>query len=481
MTKKQRTIKIAVDKSHLLTLGERMYGESIELIRELVNNAYDADATKVHIFVNPETIVVEDNGSGMAEKGLSQFFLVGSPEKRVHFLSPKFGRKRIGQFGIGKFSALSAADRFSVESKKGKWVYKVTFDRENWEKTETWELPISRTPATPFDHQGTKVVLSKLKRQFSTGEIKKHLHQTIPLRAKKFAVYLNKERITKEEIIGRRIPVNLKTMFGPIEGEIVIALNPKSIETPGIACKVKQVLIKRESFGQEHKFPQIFNRLCGEVNADFLPILASRTDFRRDSKEYQFFHQLMLNLLTKILEKLKEETKAKSLKKVSKQLREILERVREALELNPDFIPSQRVISRLKKQAKRAKTKRISEKKEESSSAKASEGKEKPATLLVKPEITRRIRLKKLGVSVGIVSLGQDGPESLAEGNLVYINQDHPLYQKFYKNQETFLLHLARIITKEIILMKKLRIPARDAYDYQSKLLTDVFIREKEN
>ena len=40
-------LPVTVDKSHLITIGERLYAESIELIRELVNNAYDADATLV--------------------------------------------------------------------------------------------------------------------------------------------------------------------------------------------------------------------------------------------------------------------------------------------------------------------------------------------------------------------------------------------------------------------------------------------------
>jgi len=38
-------IPVTVDKSHIIALGERLYGESIELVRELVNNAYDADAS----------------------------------------------------------------------------------------------------------------------------------------------------------------------------------------------------------------------------------------------------------------------------------------------------------------------------------------------------------------------------------------------------------------------------------------------------
>ncbi len=111
-----------------------MYRESIEFVRELVNNAYDADATEVKVWIEEDKIVVEDNGSGMNEKGLEQFFTVGSEEKRVRNVSPRFGRKRIGQFGIGKFSALSLAEQFIVESVKGKYKYSVVFDKLDWQK-----------------------------------------------------------------------------------------------------------------------------------------------------------------------------------------------------------------------------------------------------------------------------------------------------------------------------------------------------------
>ncbi|MBI4812669.1 ATP-binding protein, partial [Candidatus Falkowbacteria bacterium] len=113
-------IKVTVDKSHLFTLGEKMYRESIEFVRELVNNAYDADATDVYVRISEDAIEVGDNGSGMNSKGLEQFFTIGSEEKRTHGISPRFGRKRIGQFGIGKFSALALCDEFLVESVKGK-------------------------------------------------------------------------------------------------------------------------------------------------------------------------------------------------------------------------------------------------------------------------------------------------------------------------------------------------------------------------
>lgn len=181
--------------------------------------------------------------------------------------------------------------------------------------------------------------------------------------------------------------------------------------------------------------------------------------------------------MNKILEKVKEETKTRNLRKVSKQLREVLDRVREALELNPDFIPRGKAIGRLKKEAQRAKRKEAAPQKEKPPSQALSTGQEKPKALLVKPEVSRRIRLKHLGVSVGIASLGKESPESIAQGNLIYINQDHPLYQKFYQKPDSFTLYLARLITKEIILMKKLRITAKDAFEAQSTLLTDIFAK----
>src|SRR3990167_10090652 len=116
MFNKTNKIKVTVDKSHLFTLGEKMYRQSIEFVRELVNNAYDADASEVFVLIGDDKIEVADNGAGMNLKGLEQFFTIGSEEKRTHNVSTRFGRKRVGQFGIGKFSALALADEFIVES-----------------------------------------------------------------------------------------------------------------------------------------------------------------------------------------------------------------------------------------------------------------------------------------------------------------------------------------------------------------------------
>jgi hypothetical protein len=65
MSHESSFLTITVDKSHIITIGERLYEQSIELIRELVNNGYDADATRVEVTVTDKEITVADNGEGM--------------------------------------------------------------------------------------------------------------------------------------------------------------------------------------------------------------------------------------------------------------------------------------------------------------------------------------------------------------------------------------------------------------------------------
>lgn len=484
MPQNQKTIKVTVDKSHLLTLGERMYTESIELLRELVNNAYDADATEVYVNITSDQIVVEDNGSGMNENGLEQYFNVGSKEKKVHSVSPRFGRKRIGEFGIGKFAALAAADRFEVESKKGNWVYKVVFDKSDWEKTPTWHLPISKTPATPLDPDGTKVRLLKLKKQFNLSDIQRHLIESVPIRAKKFTVFLNGNRIATLSIPGRRIFIKYKTMYGIIEGEIIVALNPYLVEKSGLECRVKGVMIKRELFGLENTHQYGLTRITGSVEADFLPFTSARNEFIKDSPEYQIFAKLMRGELEKILKDLKEEADEKDTKKITKALRDILDKIRDALKLNPDLIPSGKAIRRRMKGKDKGvvgvnlSQSREGEKQEGAEGEKHKEkAKKEKLRDKITPSIIKRLRIKDLGVACALAHLGENGPEVISEANWIFINQDHPLFKKFSRDKNLQALHLARLITQEIALMKKVRQTPREAFEHQSKLLKDTLAR----
>ncbi len=176
-------LPVTVDKSHLITIGERLYSESIELIRELVNNAYDADATEVDIRMTDEMIEIKDNGIGMDREGLKQYFNIGSPEKVVHAKSPIYQRDRIGQFGIGKFASLSACECFEVYTQKSEFAAKVTFDKVEWEKAEDhWNLPLQILTPDRKEGDGTTVTLLRLTRKFDPEEVIRKIVEGTPLK-----------------------------------------------------------------------------------------------------------------------------------------------------------------------------------------------------------------------------------------------------------------------------------------------------------
>lgn len=63
------TLPITVDKSHLIAIGEQLYIRSVELIRELINNAYDADAAEIRVNISKDRIEGRDKGQWVSLAG----------------------------------------------------------------------------------------------------------------------------------------------------------------------------------------------------------------------------------------------------------------------------------------------------------------------------------------------------------------------------------------------------------------------------
>lgn len=479
------TIEVTVDKSHLVTIGERLYGESIELIRELINNAYDADATEAMATIKDDTITVEDNGTGMDLKGLKQYFNIGSPEKRIHKKSPKFERDRIGEFGIGKFATLSACNHFEVWTKKGEFQAKVIFDKEQWKQSgRKWQLPLEIEEVDHRLHDGTKVTLKGVTKRFNLSDVEKRIIETVPIKAPNFSVYLNGHKVTTRFIPGHRIPFLEGTEHGIIHGEIIITSQlDRDISEAGIECKVKQATIKRDFFGMQEWMKDIA-RIKGEVHADFLPITSDRTGFITDTPEYRKFQEVMNRVLERVKPVLEELSDYKENRRARRTLTEVLDRIKNALVLNPDFCP-EGLIPIADKAAEQGQPGYVSlkESPEEESQKGLKETEAKPrkkrkrrpkVKRLTPTAVVKKLKLGQQGVSCCIDHLGPDGPECLTEGTVIYINRDHPLHKKESKKKDTHTLHIARLITQEITLMKDPNSP-KQAYRRQSKLLRDAF------
>ena len=486
------TLPVTVDKSHLVTIGEKLYSQSIELIRELVNNAYDADATIVEITTGEDHIEVRDNGIGMDLEGLRQYFIVGSHEKLSSPVSPVYQRNRIGQFGIGKFACLSACKRFEVFTQKGDFAARVVFDKQNWEQdSDTWQLPLQFFPRDPSRGDGTTVRLVDLNRVFQPEEIERKIIEGVPLREKNFSVKLNGFPVRPRTLSGQRVPFLEGTRFGPVTGEIVILPESRaSAENLGIEVRVKGATIRRELFGME-SWGKVVSRIRGEVHADFLPITSDRSGFIVDSPEYQAFSGVMGKIMREVKSILGRMSGKQERRKTSIVLKEALDRVHRALARNPDFSPFGAVpyaddtpkgIGEVGVQSgkKRKELKKVSagEKSRVVGSDKPKPPRPPQLKVATPDAVVKRVKFGEQGVTCCLDHFGEDGPESFTEGTIIYINRDNPLYRRTSRHRETLVLNVARLITQEISLMKVIDNP-RQAFELQGFLLRDAFREEK--
>lgn len=501
MSEKASYLKITVDKSHIITIGERLYEQSIELIRELVNNAYDADATRVDVTVSEKEIVVADNGEGMDMEGLRQYFNVGSDEKLSNPVSPKFGRNRIGQFGIGKFASLAAASRFEVFTQKEDFAAHVVFDKARWvEKGDSWKIPYSIMERDNKRGDGTTVRLVELKRAFKPEDVMRRIAEGVPIRARDFSIYVNGYRVTPRTLAGNRIPVMHGNEYGIIHGEIfILPAYRASKDDMGIEIKVKGVTVRRELF-EMASWGKAATRIRGEINADFLPLTSDRSGFLEDSKEYKSFREAMEKTMAEVRRAYGQLASQRENRKVSRALKEALKRIHNALLLNPEFSPFGVVplaeegirgdgetgveTSVKEKKPNGIESEDIVEENKShsdevdfaSDDIKEKPKKErKPSLKIATPNaVVKRLKFGDAGVTCCLDHLGEDGPECMTEGTIIYINRDHPLYKRESGKREAHILNIARLVTQEISLMKDPGNP-REAYNRQSKLLRDAF------
>ncbi|MGE0328323.1 MAG: ATP-binding protein [Polyangiaceae bacterium] len=103
-----KAARFKVDPKLASLLGES-YRSSEEALKELVDNAWDADAENVNITlpgaVDGGPIVIEDDGSGMTETELREEYLKIANDRctRKGETTPTKRRKVKGRKGIGKF------------------------------------------------------------------------------------------------------------------------------------------------------------------------------------------------------------------------------------------------------------------------------------------------------------------------------------------------------------------------------------------
>lgn len=487
-------IPIQIDKSHLSTIGERLYTQSLDLIRELVANAYDADATVVRIKVDDSSITVEDNGWGMDKNGLRQYLTIGSGFKKENPLSSGFKRIRIGEFGIGKFAVLAICDHFEILTRSKNYSATLIFDRNDFETRNDWNIPLIEHAPTP-EKKGTRVSLHDIKKPISILDVERHLIHIFPLSDKNFSIYLNGNKVSSKFIAGQRFNIHEVTPYGDIKGEIILSSLMLQKESVGVGIRVRGILIKRDTFGIETMHSLSIKRLTGEVHADFLPITSSRNEFIRDADEYKEFDKVMNKKLRRVVKSLQQSAVSYQDKKAEQILSDALLTIRDALKKSRDILLLEGLPLFAKEKMKfqendKIQSEVISTALNASSRAKRTADKNEILQALekIKPKMRSRIKtllrdknrvIKKVKIGgseflVSFTHLGKEEKESFTEGGIIFINRDHPLFKNIEGKTELTLYHLIRLITQEIIKLSE-PISVEIAFDLQGKLMKDAF------
>src|SRR5436305_4043960 len=186
---------LKTDQRVIARVTDGIYRQPGSALRELISNAYDADATRVVIKTDAprfERISVEDDGHGMTPEVLAYLLLhIGGSAKRSEIgsdlaitsstdplRSPK-GRRLIGKIGIGLFSVSQLTHSFQIITKiKGDSFRtiatvalrqyaddEVARTEEGESQFESGKVNIWREKAIDLDSHGTTIVLTSIRHQ----------------------------------------------------------------------------------------------------------------------------------------------------------------------------------------------------------------------------------------------------------------------------------------------------------------------------
>lgn len=183
-----QTINFTVDSQLLRELGERLVGRQYIALAELVKNSFDADATKVEICIDDDSIEISDNGHGMTVDDFrTRWMRVGSTHKVREQVSPILKRKLTGSKGVGRLAVQFLASELELTSVPHErrvpqqLPHRELFAMVDWETAvEAGELTqataayeLRHTDGTVFPLQephGTTVTLKNLKHEWDPDE-----------------------------------------------------------------------------------------------------------------------------------------------------------------------------------------------------------------------------------------------------------------------------------------------------------------------
>ena len=183
----------------ILTRG--LYRDTLDSLREYIQNAIDADATEIEVSIDPDLVSISDNGTGMDVTQARRAIRLG--------VSDKNPLENVGFRGIGIYSSFNLCDSLEIFTKcaKEQTTYRLFFNfsrirtqllREqerrssglspelNLEELLSESVYMESLDDGPFEDHGTMVILEGLLpdvyyRINSWDQVETYLQNSVPL------------------------------------------------------------------------------------------------------------------------------------------------------------------------------------------------------------------------------------------------------------------------------------------------------------
>ena len=324
------SIQLKVHPSFFKEFATKTWVSPYEIVKELIENAFDEDATQVLITIlNNGSIIIEDD-AGMDEEGIEKFLLLGSPHKKIESISPKLKRSRTGRYGTGRLSFLTSFESMKIKTKKNNYSKSLVIDENSLNQLFSGNSLLNEIKEKPLGRNGTELTLSNAKMSIDPLKLYKEIRKLAILRQPLFQIFIkqsssfnewdlhNFDKVNAQEIQGYRIPVNLDN--GQISGEIVVARRPLTEEEKGIGVMIGNHIVIRTNFGFDAKL----NRITGLLRCDALTSrFADKSALIEDNAYYNFNKYVKQFIVDEVIPKLTEYEDVLITKEESRIYREI--------------------------------------------------------------------------------------------------------------------------------------------------------------
>src|ERR671921_2723805 len=184
------SIQLKVHPSFFKEFATKTWISPYEIIRELIENAFDEDATRIIVtMLGNGNIVIEDD-AGMDSDSINKFLILGSPHKANENICPKLKRIRTGRYGTGRLSFLTSFDNMKIKTKRDDFSKSILIDGNTLDKLFRGNVEVDDINEPTLDRNGTELTMKNSKVAIDIFRLTKEIRKLAILRHPMFEVYV---------------------------------------------------------------------------------------------------------------------------------------------------------------------------------------------------------------------------------------------------------------------------------------------------